>query len=269
MTISRRFALTAAVTGAPVAAMMGNIQLAQAQTVDEILSRGEINVGVILDLPLFGTINSAGEPEGYDVDVAHLLGKYLGATVNFVPLTAPNRIPFLLTSKVDLIIATFGITPERAKQVLFAIPYSAIDNMAFSSQDRQLRSYADLAGLRIGVARGSTQDMLFTAGAGEIADIMRFDDGPSTYQAILSGQVDVIGDGKVMALQYLSSQPDSGIVPQFTLSRQPNGITLRPDQWSLHQWVNTFMFYVKNNGELSALHQKWFGEPLPADLPVF
>ncbi|MCB1511576.1 MAG: transporter substrate-binding domain-containing protein [Hyphomicrobiaceae bacterium] len=253
-----------------MAAMLASsTKTAEAQTVDDILKKGEVNVGVILDLPLFGVINAKGEPEGYDVDVAKLMEKYLGAKVNFVQLTGPNRIPFLLTNKVDLIIATFGITPERAKQVLFSMPYGAIDNWAFAPDKLKLTSYADLEGLTIGVGRGSTQDLLFSANAGEIAKIMRFDDGPSVYQAMLSGQIDVMGDGKVMAQQYLSTSSNAGIVPQFMLSRQPNGITMRPDQWNLHRWINTFLYYVKNNGELSTVHEKWFGEPLPKDLPVF
>src|SRR5258708_39921195 len=95
---------------------------AQAQTVDEIISRGTINIGVLVDLPPYGILNAQQEPDGYDIEVAKLLGKYLGVKANLVQLTSPNRIPFLVTNKVDLIVATFGITPERAKQVLFSIP---------------------------------------------------------------------------------------------------------------------------------------------------
>jgi polar amino acid transport system substrate-binding protein len=88
---------------------------ARAQTVDEIISRGTINIGVLVDLPPYGLLNSEQQPDGYDIEVAKLLGKFLGVKVNLVPLTGPNRIPFLVSGKVDLIVATFGITPERAK----------------------------------------------------------------------------------------------------------------------------------------------------------
>ena len=115
---------------------------ANAQTVDEILSRGTINIGVLVDLPPYGILNDKQEPDGYDIDVAKLLGSYMGVKVNLVQLTSPNRIPFLLTNKVDLIVATFGITPERAKQVMFSIPYSAIENVVFApeGQSRSRRS---------------------------------------------------------------------------------------------------------------------------------
>ena len=100
----------------------------RAQTVDEIVSRGTINIGVLIDLPPYGLLNDKQEPDGYDIEVARLLGKYMGVKVNLVQVTASNRLPFLVTNKVDLIVATFGITPERAKQVMFSIPYSAIEN---------------------------------------------------------------------------------------------------------------------------------------------
>lgn len=60
---------------------------------DEILSRGTINIGVLVDLPPYGILNDKQEPDGYDIDVAKLLGTYLGVKVNLVQLTSPNRNP--------------------------------------------------------------------------------------------------------------------------------------------------------------------------------
>ena len=122
---------------------------------DEILSRGTINIGVLVDLPPYGLLNDKQEPDGYDIEVAKLIGSYIGVKVNLVPLTSPNRIPFLLTNKVDLIVATFGITPERAKQVMFSIPYAAIENVVFAAKDKKITSLEDLKGLRVGVPRGT------------------------------------------------------------------------------------------------------------------
>src|SRR5580698_2930650 len=132
---------------------------ASAQTIDEILSKGTINIGVLVDLPPYGILNDKQEPDGYDIDVAKLLGKYMDVKVNLVQLTSPNRIPFLITNKVDLIVATFGVTPERAKTVLFSIPYSAIENVVFAPKDKAIKSMADLKGLRVGVPRGTVQDV--------------------------------------------------------------------------------------------------------------
>ncbi len=241
---------------------------AKAQTVDEILKRGEINIGVLVDLPPYGILNDKQEPDGYDIEVAKLLGSYMGVKVNLVPLTSPNRIPFLLTNKVDLIVATFGITPERAKQVLFSIPYSAIENVVFAGKDKKIASMQDLKGLRIGVPRGTVQDVIFSKSLGSDVKMSRFDDDPSTYQALLTGQVDAIAETGLTGDNFYAQHPEGNIERKFTLLQQPNGITMRKDQFNLHRWVNTFIYFTKNNGELNVLWEKWFHKPLP-NLPVF
>jgi polar amino acid transport system substrate-binding protein len=241
---------------------------AAAQTVDQIISRGTINIGVLVDLPPYGILNAQQKPDGFDIDVAKLLAKFLGVKVNLVPLTSPNRIPFLVTNKVDIIVATFGITPERAKTVLFSIPYSAIENVVFAKKGSGIKSIADLKGKRIGVPRGTVQDVLLTNALGSSAQIMRYDDDPSTYQALLAGQVDAIAETGLTGDQFYAANPSGNIGRAFTLLNQPNGITMRKDQWDLHQWINTFVYYIKVDGELDGLYRKWFHEPLP-NLPVF
>jgi polar amino acid transport system substrate-binding protein len=241
---------------------------ARAQTVDEIISRGTINIGVMVDLPPYGLLNDKQEPDGYDIEVAKLLGKYLGVKVNLVTLTGPNRLPFLLTNKVDLIVATFGITPERAKQVMFSIPYSAIENVIFAAKDKKITTLDDLKGLRVGVPRATVQDVLLTGRFGTTVKISRFDDDPSTYQSLLAGQVDAIAETGMTGDQIYAANPAANIERKVILLRQPNGITMRANQWSLRQWVNTFIYFTKNDGELDALYQKWFHQPFPP-LPTF
>lgn len=247
---------------------VANARPAAAQTTDEIVSRGTINIGVLTELPPYGLLNDKQEPDGYDVDVAKLLARYLGVKLNLVPLTSPNRIPFLVTNKVDMIVATFGVTPERAKQVMFSIPYSAIENVVFARKDRPIAKIDDLKGLRVGVPRGTVQDVILTQRFGRDVTMARFDDDPSTYQALITGQVDAIAHTGMTGDKIFGDNPGANIERKFILLQQPNGITMRKDQWNLHQWVNTFVYFVKNNGELEAIHQRWFGKPLP-NLPTF
>ena len=87
---------------------------AAAATPDEIKARGKLIVGVLTDYPPFGGTDAEQKPAGYDADVAALMAKKLGVSLELVPVTGPNRIPYLLTNKVDLLIATFGITSGQA-----------------------------------------------------------------------------------------------------------------------------------------------------------
>ncbi len=247
-------------------ALMG--RAVHAQTVDEIIKRGTINIGVLIDLPPYGLLNAQQEPDGYDIEVAKLLAKYLGVKPNLVQVTASNRIPFLVTGKVDLIVATFGITPERAKTVLFSIPYSAIENTVYGPKGKEITKIDDLKGLRVGVPRGTVQDVILTGSLGSAVRMLRFDDTPSTYQALLTGQVDAMAETGITFDAVMKANPGAPIEKKFVLLRQPNGITMRADQYNLHRWVNTFVYFTKNNGELAALWEKWFKDKMP-ELPVF
>jgi len=242
---------------------------AAAETLDELIKRGTINVGIILDSPPYGLLDAQQNPDGYDVEVAKLLTKYLGVKLNVVPLVGANRIPFLITGKVDIVVAGLGITPERAKQVSFSIPYMAIDNVVFAPKDKKVTAIEDMKGMKVGVVRGSAQDNILTQALKDSAQISRFDENPTLVQAMLTKQVDAIALTATLGEQVFSKMPQAGIERKITLLQQGNGIALRKDKAELHQWINTFVYYIRSNGELDALHRKWWGSPLPANLPAF
>lgn len=93
------------------------------RTLDEIKAAGTINFGVFSDKNPFGYVDENGEYQGYDIYLAEQLGKDLGVDVNYVSTEAANRIEYLQTGKVDVILANFTVTPERAEEVDFANPY--------------------------------------------------------------------------------------------------------------------------------------------------
>jgi polar amino acid transport system substrate-binding protein len=263
----RRFAATGLLVAGVVGAGLATALPAAAQTVDSIVKKGVLTVGMLVDFPPFGITNMENKPDGYDADVAKLMAKHMGVKVNLVPVTGPNRIPYLLTNKVDLLVASLGITPERAKQVQFSEPYASIDIGVFATKDTKINEAADLKGKRVAVARASTQDNALTAVAPKDAQIMRFDDDASAVQALLSGQVDAMGVSNVVAKEIIKMDPSAGYEMKFVLNRQPNAVALRPGEDNLLQWVNGFLDTVKKNGELNAIHQKWLGTDLP-ELPA-
>ena len=93
------------------------------RTVDEIKESGTINIGVFSDKSPFGYVDENGEYQGYDVYFANRIGQDLGVKINYVSTEAANRIEYLQTGKVDIILANFTVTEERAQEVDFALPY--------------------------------------------------------------------------------------------------------------------------------------------------
>lgn len=251
-------------TAALAAALL--VRPAVAQTPDELISRGQINVGVNLDAPPYGSVNSNHQPEGFDVDVARLMGKYMGVKVNIVRVQGPTRIPYLMSNKIDFIIADLGITPARALQVMFSRPYGALDGYIYASKSKKIASGADLKGMRIGVPRASTFDTAVTPLVGGTATVMRYDDDATTIQALISGQVDAVGENEATMGQLMKLNPSLDIDRKFRLTHQVNGIAVRKGQFELLQWVNTFVDYVARDGELDAIYRKWLNTPLPEDV---
>jgi polar amino acid transport system substrate-binding protein len=235
---------------------------AAAQAPADLKKKGEINIGLLVDFPPYGTTNAQNQPDGYDADVARLLGKEWGLKVNLVPVTGPNRIPFLLTNKVDLLIASLAVTPERAKQVQFSRPYSAATIVLYGEKKANIKGAPDLKNFKVGVARASTQDVAVTAIAPQGTEIRRFDDDASAMQALISGQVDAIGCSTTVAAQINKRQPGA-FEPKFVLKQQEMAVALRPGQDPLLHAVNDFVAKNTANGELNKLYQKWLGADLP------
>ena len=114
------FAGCGAKTEAPVASAEDKGSF---RTLDEIKSSGTINIGVFSDKSPFGYVDENGEYQGYDVYFGNRIGQDLGVKINYVSTEAANRIEYLQTGKVDIILANFTVTPERAQEVDFALPY--------------------------------------------------------------------------------------------------------------------------------------------------
>lgn len=110
------------------------------RTLDEIKEDGTINIGVFSDKNPFGYVDENGEYQGYDVYFANRLAKDLGVKVNFVSTEAANRIEYLQTGKVDVILANFTVTEERAQEVDFALPYMNVALGVVSREDNVIKS---------------------------------------------------------------------------------------------------------------------------------
>lgn len=237
---------------------------ATAQTVDDIIKHGKIVFGVDTANPPFGSIGKDGQPEGYEPDVARLVGKYLGVPVEFVPATPQNRIGYLLTDRVDVIM--MGITPERARQVWFTMPYAVEAAVLVGPASVNVKTMADLVGKRIGIPRGAMQDIVLSKSAPQGAQIMRFDDQATAVQALIAGQVDLAGTGLLQYQIINRDDPGKGYETKLILRPLHFGMAVRRGNIDLLQFLNTVVYAIKDNGELEAISQQWRHLPV-GDLP--
>lgn len=242
---------------------------AAASSLDQIIESGTIQIAVPQDFAPFGSVDASGNLEGYDIDVANLIAEDLGVELELVPVTSDNRIPFLQTNKVDLVISSMGANPERAKSIYFSLPYAPFFSGIYGSADiTAVDSFDDLGSYKIGVTQGTLEDLELTDEVDESVQIERFADNSLTASSLISGQVDLIATGNVVASELSKNNPDKQIEGKFIIKESPAHIGLRRGDNDLLQWVNTFVYHKRLGGELDDFSQKWLGEPLPA-LPAF
>src|SRR5947199_9573428 len=130
-------------------------------TLEIVKKRGKLIAGVKTDFPPFGTIDAAGKNVGFDVDVADRFARAPfndENQVELVAVTSGNRIPFLQSGKIDIIIATVTITDERRQVVEFSSPYFMSGSLLLVPKTSTVRGLDDVAGKTVAVVQGAIQD---------------------------------------------------------------------------------------------------------------
>lgn len=250
--------ITTAVLALPIMVTQATADLA------DILAVGTVKIAVPESFAPFGSLGASGEYEGYDVDVAKLIAADLGVELELVPVTSNQRIPFLETDRVDLVIATMGANPERAKSIWFSSAYAPFFSGAFASSDKVIESVADLASMSVGLTGGTLEDLELTKIAPETTEIIRFGDNAATRAAFESGQVDVLVSGNTVAAAISAADANADIETKFILKESPAFIGVKKGNLDLLFWVNTFILHKTLGGELDAFSNNWLGQDLPA-----
>ncbi|MEM5472184.1 transporter substrate-binding domain-containing protein [Hoeflea sp. AS60] len=240
--------------------------VASANALDTIASSGTLRVAVPQDFPPFGSVGSDMAPQGYDIDMANLIAEKLGVKTEIVPVTSANRIPYLQTNKVDLVISSLGKNAERDAVIDFSTPYAPFYNGVFAPADVAISSAADLAGKVVGVTRGSIEDLELTKVAPSEATIKRYEDNNGTISAFLSGQVDAVATGNVVAAAIIERNPPKRPEPKFLIKNSPCYVGMNENEPALMEKVNAIIAEAKADGSLNAISEKWLGIKLPEDL---
>jgi polar amino acid transport system substrate-binding protein len=252
-----------AIAGVLSLALLFGVSQAQARSVEAIKSSGTITFGVVTDQVPFGFINEKGENDGYDIELTRMMASELGVTAKYVPITAANRIPQLLTGKVDMLVCVLGMYPDRAKVIQYLKPYAAIQTTIYGKKDLQINDLKALAGHTIAVPRASSIDTEVTKVAPEQATIRRFDDDSSAVQALLSGQADLLGGYSHYFAAIDRAQP--GVYEgKVTLSTEYLGIAVKPGDKDLAVWGDAFLSRHEADQSINTLYRKWFAADRPA-----
>lgn len=176
------------------------------RTVDEIKESGKIVIGVFSDKAPFGYVDENGKYKGYDVYFAERIAKDLGVEVEYVSTDPASRVEYVATGKVDIILANFTVTEERAKQVDFALPYMKVMLGVVSPDSNIIKDVGELNGKKLIVVKGTTAETYFEKNHPE-AELQKYDEYADAYNALLDGRGDAFSTDNTEVLAWALSNP--------------------------------------------------------------
>lgn len=261
MNAPRRF-LSTLIVAALAATAMSSVE---ADALADIAQRGVLKVAVPQDFPPFGSAGTDLKLRGLDIDMAQLIADKLGVKLELTAVSSANRIPFLITGKVDLTISSLGKTAEREEVIGFSHKYAPFYMAVYGPADVEVHAPADLAGKTIGLARGALEDLEVSKVAPEGTVVKRFEDNNTSISAFLAGQVQLIASGNATMAVIAEKNPKRPPLLKFKLKESGCYVGIAKDETALKDKVNEVIATAKTDGSLNTLSQKWLREPLPAD----
>lgn len=157
------------------------------RTVAQIQEAGKVRIGVFSDKAPFGSVDSSGAYVGYDIEYAERVAKDLSVTLELVPVEAAARVEYLTSGKVDIILANFTVTEERAEKVDFAKPYLKVSLGVVSPDGAPITDVAQLDGKDVLVVRGTTAETYLEAHHPEVK-IQKYEQYTEVTNALLDGR---------------------------------------------------------------------------------
>lgn len=157
------------------------------RTLEEIQESGTVKIGVFSDKNPFGYVDENGDYQGYDIYFAERIGEDLGVDIEYVSTEAANRIEYLQTGKVDIILANFTVTEERAEEVDFALPYMNVALGVVSPDDNVITDLSQIGeDDQIIVISGTTAETYLTEEYPDIT-LQKYDTYAAAKTAIENG----------------------------------------------------------------------------------
>lgn len=237
--------------------------LAGAGTLDKIKESGTLTIAFDPSVPPWSYKDDKLNYAGYEYMVAKKLADDNGLKLEIVETNGANRIPLLITNKVDLVVAAMTITDERKEVIDFSLPYAGAETAVSGPAEMEIKGPEDLSGKQIAVARGTIMDDQVTAIAPSDVQIVRFEDEATTQTAVISGQMDLIAQNVTRNKSLMDKRPDMQLEPKIILGTGVHGIGMRKGEDDLRAWVNEWIQVNMNDGTLNGFYEQVHGVPMP------
>lgn len=208
------------------------------RTLDEIKESGKIVIGVFSDKAPFGYVDESGDYQGYDVYFAERIAQDLGVEVEYVSTDPASRVEYLTTGKVDIILANFTVTEERAQQVDFALPYMKVMLGVVSPDSALISDVEELNGKDLIVVKGTTAETYFEKNYPDVT-LQKYDEYADAYNALLDGRGDAFSTDNTEVLAWALSNPGFTVGIDALGNADTIAPAVQKGDTTLLDWINS------------------------------
>ena len=223
------------------------------RSLSEIKESGNVVIGVFSDKKPFGYVDANGDYQGYDVYFGNRLAKDLGVEVEYVPVEAASRVEYLLSNKVDIILANFTVTEERAEKVNFTLPYMKVALGVVSPDRALITDVSQLANKMLIVSKGTTAETYFTQNHPEV-NLLKFDQYTEAYGALLDGRGDALSTDNTEVLAWALENEGFSVGVESLGNIDTIAAAVNKDNKELLDWIND---EIKALGEEQFFHEAY------------
>ncbi|MPZ84290.1 MAG: transporter substrate-binding domain-containing protein [Actinophytocola sp.] len=224
---------------------------------DAVQQKGTLAIGVKCDYPPFGYIDEAGDNAGFEIDIAHRLAGYAfgdESKVELTCVTGSNRVPFLTTNRIDLIMATMNYTPERAETIDFTSPYFAGGVKMLVPQDSSIGGWDDLDGKSVITIKGSTASLWLTQCKPDVEQVP-FEQTSEALTALTQNRAAAFAQDDTLLVDLAAKNKATKVVGEVKAD-SPWGMGVRKGDTAMADWVDAAMKKMQDEDQFWAAFQK-------------
>ncbi|WP_128254316.1 transporter substrate-binding domain-containing protein [Falsirhodobacter deserti] len=256
---------TAFVAGLLAATSLASV--AHADALDDIISSGTLRCAVVLDFPPMGSRDESNTPIGFDVDYCNDLATALGVEAEIVETPFPERIPALMSGRVDVGVASTSDTLERAKTVGMTIPYFAFEMAVTANEASGVTSFEGMKGKTVGATAGTYEAIALEEQVKEwgTGTFRPYQTQADVFLALSQGQIDATVSTSTVAQANVKTGNFPGISVVGTAPFDTDYVSLfaMREEYGLLNFLNLFINHQVRSGRYAELYEKWVGGEVP------
>lgn len=226
--------------------------------IEQLKQAGKVRIGVFSDKPPFGYVDAQGKSQGFDVEIAKAITKDLLGDENkaeFVLVEAANRAEYLVSNKVDIILANFTVTPARKEVVDFANPYMKVALGVVSKDGGVITDIEQLKGKTLLLNKGTTADAYFTKNYPDIKTL-KFEQNTETFEALRDGRGDALAHDNTLLFAWAKENPGFTVGIKNLGDQDTIAPAVKKGDTELLNWLNAEIQKLGKEGVLKQAYDK-------------